>query len=302
MKVYVECAPDAIELFQAHGPFPTATATGCLEVERYGDYGSITDADRGSERLTGGADGTPKFALAYADIFFSKIRHMVPKRPMMLRNVMGANEFAEQIGVINRDMDRLSKPWKISYTLFVLSAVAILPSAYVAMVPPIVWAVFGWENLLWIPLMIFILFAPFIGFIGSLFATVKTKKSSEKKLAAILENQAARWESRGIEWFLSEEEYHLTVGFRNTRHTERRVSSHSTSLSLSLSHTHTLSLSCSVQTQPTSRYQPIANHANPAKVTVRVLPEAADKFKTMGPFTPGEIDGDACVTYDLTSF
>lgn len=222
-QVYVECAPDAIELFETHGPFPNTGAVVLLGDENCDC--SPTDAERGCELISGGANGAPTFTLAFVDAFFGNIRHSVPKRPMMLRNVIGAEEFAEQVAVINRDMDRLSNPWKISYMVLVVSAMLVVPAAVLCALPLVLWGMLRldshWEIPIIITLVIFHI--PIIGVFGGIVATFRTRTSSEKKLAAILEKVAAKWESRGIDWFFSEEIYRLTAGDYSKEHTERRV-------------------------------------------------------------------------------
>lgn len=259
LRVYVECAPDAIDLFAAHGPFPTSRTIPSREIEPYSDHESVTDADRGSKRVSGGPDGTPTFSLAVYDVFFSRIPYVVPKRPMMLKTVMDADEFAEQVAVINRDIDRLSKPWKTRLQLLIVSAAIFLPCVVFSLGLPFTWLVLG-LSYWWISIVAAAAIASAsIGFlIGSLAAVMGTGHSTERKMEAVLDKQSERWDSRGIEWFLSDEIYHLTVFGQTIGHIERRIS-------------------------------------------VRVRPEAVDKYRTLGPFPPGDIDGAACVTYDLSS-
>jgi hypothetical protein len=143
----------------------------------------------------------------------------------MLRDVIGVDEFAEQVAVINLEMERLTKPWKISVMLLLISALLVGPGIAFSIVPSLAWLLFGWDEHWWIPAggMVTILLTPLVGVGICWFAVYKTKQSAEEKFVSFMETIGTKWESRGIEWFLSEEKYRLQFGDHSGDHTERRV-------------------------------------------------------------------------------
>ena len=154
----------------------------------------------------------------------------------MLRNVMSANEFAEQVAVINRDMERLSRPWKRSFKVFMALAILVLPVFISSIAVPLALGALGADDaslgLVAMPVGVLPLV---LGMVVCLIRMLQTSESSDKKLSAIVEKQAERWESRGIEWFFSYNTYQLTAIGQKRECVDGRVRlSFSLSLSLSL--------------------------------------------------------------------
>lgn len=211
-QVRVELAPDAVDLFHAATVEGVQDPTNELHDGNDGSDGSdggdesspllCTDTARVEEESDG---GTAVVEVGSHMVVGTSLTALDSRRPLMVRNAVGEEEFAAEVARINRAATLRTLPGLICSFIAItgiLNVVVVMAAMgtlfYVADVSA---GVAGGV----LTLLLVFLFA-----IGVM--SVWSDQRKEKFVSAAVKDASRRWEPRGIQWILQRTRYTITTG------------------------------------------------------------------------------------------